>query len=211
MPIRLLIADPHPAVLDGLRHGLSAEEDFSILACETDGEAAFAALQSLRPEIIVLDLALPKKDGLTLLAEMTSAGLPTRAVLFTASPSRQIVDAIRLGVQGIVSKDMPLALLVRCIREVHKGGRWLEKDVATGALNLLIKQEAGANGLKTLLTPREITVAKMVSEGLPNKRIATRLSISEGTAKLHLHRIYQKLQLTGRMELMNYLQKTGLP
>lgn len=210
MSIQLVIADPYPAMLDGLAHIFAAENDFAILKRVTDGEAALEAVRTLTPDIVVLDLSLPKKSGLSLLAEMKNEALATRAVVFTASPSREIVDAIRLGVQGVVTKDMPLKLLVRCIREVHNGGRWLEKSVAAGALNLLIKQESRGGELRSMLTPREVMVARMVSEGLPNKRIATRLSISEGTAKLHLHRIYQKLQLSGRMELMNYIQKTGL-
>lgn len=210
LSIQLLIADPHPAMLDGLLHVFAAEPDFAVVGGVTDGEAALQALQESRPDVLVLDLFLPRRSGLELLAAIRDAELPTRPVVFTASPSPEIVEAIRLGVRGVVTKDMPLELLVRCIREVAQGGRWLEKGAATGALQFLINQVDGGERLHARLTPRELTVARMVGEGLPNKRIASRLAISEGTAKLHLHRVYQKLHVSGRMELMNYLRKAGV-
>lgn len=210
MSIELVIADPYPAMLDGMAHAFAKEPDLLIKACVNDGDAALQAVLDLSPDVIVLDLELPQKDGLTLLGEMQALNLKTRSVLFSSSPSSEVVAAIRLGVQGVVTKDMSLQLLVHCIREVHAGKKWIEKSVAAGAVNYLLKRESGQLFIKDLLTPREIAVARMVSEGLPNKRIASRLSISEGTAKLHLHRVYQKLQLRGRMELMNYMQKVEL-
>jgi DNA-binding NarL/FixJ family response regulator len=197
-------------MLDGLAHVFASEPDFIVVACVSDGESALQAVQDRVPDIIVLDLALPKKNGLMLLADMKRDGLRTRPVVFTAAPYSEIVEAVRLGVPGVVTKDMPLPLLVRCIREVNAGGKWLEKGFAVRAVSYLLKREEGSLSISALLTPRELAVAQMASEGLPNKRIATRLSISEGTTKLHLHRIYQKLQLSGRMALMNYMQKSGL-
>lgn len=210
MTIDLVLADPYPVMLDGMTHVLAREPDFVIRERVGDGEAALKAVHAWHPDILVLDLVLPGRNGLNLLATLREEGERTLPVLCTAAPAGEIVDAIRLGVRGVVRKEMSLQRLVRCIRTVHAGGRWLEKDVASSALHYLIDRESGVAAMSALLTPRELAVARMVGEGLPNKRIASRLAISEGTAKLHLHRVYQKLQVRGRLELMNYLQKAGL-
>jgi len=209
LPIKLALADPFPATLDGMVHAFADEADFVIVARVNDGEAALQAIRERAPDIIVLDLFLPKKDGLTLLSEMKREGLNTRPVLFTAAPPAEIVQAVQLGVHGVVTKEMPLKLLARCIREVHSGGQWLEKTFAAHAISYLLKREEGGLNMRSVLTPRQMMVARMASEGLPNKLIAKKLFISEGTAKLHLHRIYQKLRLRGRMELMNYVHSYG--
>lgn len=209
LSIDLVLADPFPVMLDGMSHALAGEADFLIRAQVTDGESALAAVQRWRPDILVFDLPLPGRDGLSLLAALRAEGQGTRPVLFTSAAAGDIVEAIRRGVQGVVRKDMSMHLLVRCIREVQAGRRWLEKGVANSALNYLLHREAGQALLQAQLTPRELAVARMVAEGLPNKRIASRLAISEGTAKLHLHRVYQKLQLRSRLELLRYMQKTG--
>lgn len=210
MSIHLVLADPYPALRDGIAHAFAGEADFRICASVGDGETALHKVREYQPDILVFDFALPKQDGLSVVREMQAAGLRTRPVLFTAAPASAIVDAVRCGVPGVVTKDMSLGLLVRCIREVNAGRKWLEKGVAAHALAYLLKREAGDQTLTTRLTPREMAVARMVCLGLPNKRIAIQLAISEGTAKLHLHRIYQKLHLRGRLELLNYMQKTGM-
>jgi DNA-binding NarL/FixJ family response regulator len=214
MSISLVLADPYPVTLEGLVHRLIAEKDFRILACAQDGEEALQAVRQLKPDIVVLDLHLPGKDGLTLIREMKRDGLPTQAVVFTAAERegrREIaLEVVRLGVRGVVMKDMALQWLVRCIREVHAGRKWLEKGVAARTVENLLKREELRQEVSSILTPREIEVARMASKGLPNKSVAGRLAITEGTAKLHLHHVYQKLHLNGRMALMQYLQDSGL-
>jgi two-component system nitrate/nitrite response regulator NarL len=208
--IQLVLADPFPAMLDGLTHVFAAEPDFQVQARVSDGETALQALREHRPDILVFDIPLPLKDGLALIHEMRTEGLETRPVLFTSAPPGQIVEAVRLGVPGIVTKDKPPEALVRCIREVHAGRRWLDQGAAERAVAVLLTQEAQRNGWEAALTPRERSVARLVGEGLPNKRIASRLTITEGTAKMHLHSIYRKLHIRGRMELMRHLQDNGM-
>jgi DNA-binding NarL/FixJ family response regulator len=213
MSIELVLADPCPVVLEGLMHSFTAEEDFRIVACAQDGEEALQAVRQFGPDIVVLDLDLPRKDGLTLIREIKRDGLPARPVVFTA-PQREgrleaALEVVRLGVQGVVMKDMDLRWLVHCIREVHAGRKWLEKGVAAHAVENLLKREEVAREMSSVLTRREIEVARMVSKGFPNKTVAGRLQITEGTAKLHLHHVYQKLQLNGRMALMQYMQQAG--
>jgi DNA-binding NarL/FixJ family response regulator len=108
-----------------------------------------------------------------------------------------------------VLKDMAVRLLVECVRMVHSGGTWIEKSVAARALNRMVQHESGAGEMARNLTRREIEVARMIADGLPNKRVADRLAITEGTAKLHLHNIYSKLNLSGRVGLVRYMQRHG--
>ena len=210
MRIRLVLADDHPIVLDGLVQVLSLEPDFEIVATARDGERALEAVRRHRPDVAVLDIRMPGKDGLAVIREMSREKIPTRTVVLTAAGQEEVFEAIRLGVPGVMLKDMASKLLVRCIREVHAGRRWLEKEYAAQAVERLLQQEAGNKQLARAPTPRELQVAQMTARGMHNKDIAEKLSITEGTAKLHLHHIYQKLNLDGRMALVRYLQSRGL-
>ncbi len=164
--IELVLADPFPALLDGLAHVFSAEPDLLVKARVNDGEAALRALREYRPHILVLDLPLAVKDGLTVIRTMRADGLETRPVLFTASPAAQVVEAVRLGVPGVVTKDMPPDALIHCIREVHAGRRWLDHSAADSAVTLLLKREAERHGWEAMLTPRERSVAIIFVEWL---------------------------------------------
>ena len=122
----------------------------------------------------------------------------------------EVVQAIRLGVHGVVLKDLAPRLLLQCVRAVHAGGKWLEKGYATQAVDKLLEREAGMQDVAQTLTPRELEVAHIIAKGMHNKAIAKKLAISEGTAKLHLHHVYEKLDVDGRVGLMQYLQSKGL-
>ena len=210
MTIRLVLVDDHPIVLNGLMSLFSVERDVEVVACALKGKTGLQAVRQLRPDVVVLDLRMPDMDGLEVLREMKRDGLPTRAVVLTAAEGEDVIESVRLGACGVVLKDMAVDLLVRCVREVYAGRKWLEKSVATQALGNLLKREEGIRAMAATLTPREMQVARMVTEGLPSKAVAGRLAISEGTAKLHLHHVYQKLKLDGRMALMRYIASNGL-
>jgi len=209
MSIRLILADDHPIVLDGLVQLFSMEKDFDVVAWVTTGEEALQAVRKLLPEILVLDLRMPGLDGFAVLRQMKREELPTRAVVLTALDNGQGFEALRLGARGIVLKDMAPRLLVQCVRAVHAGRQWVEKGVATHAADTLLKREAGIRVMAEVLTRREIEVAQMIASGRSSKVIANELAISEGTAKLHLHHVYEKLNLDGRVALVRYMQSQG--
>jgi DNA-binding NarL/FixJ family response regulator len=209
-PIRLVLADDHPIVLAGLELLFSLEPDFKILASAKNGDEALWLVLEFRPDILLLDLRMPGKDGLTVLREMSRDELPTRVVVLTAVDGDDVLEAIELGVRGLVLKDMAPKLLLRCIREVHAGGKWLDKNSATHAVHKLLMRETGMQAFAHTLTPRELEIACMIAGGMRSKVVADKLSISEGTTRLHLHHVYQKLNVDGRMGLMRYLQSRGL-
>jgi DNA-binding NarL/FixJ family response regulator len=211
VPIRLVLVDDHPIVLQGLRQLFERQEDFGVTACCPDAESAFAAVQSHRPDVLVLDLRLPGQSGLDLLRRLSDEGPACATVLLTAAiTDAEALDAIKLGVRGLVLKESPPATLVNCVRQVYAGQQWLDQKVVTRAFTKVLDREAAVREVSQDLTPREIEITRMVAEGLRNRAIATRLNISEGTVKTHLHNIYEKLGVDGRLELTLCAQQKGL-
>jgi DNA-binding NarL/FixJ family response regulator len=210
MTIRLVLADDHPIVLEGLEQLLSLEKDCEVVARAKNGDEALQAVRQFQPDVLVLDLRMPGTDGLAVLEEMRREALPTRVVILSAMNSGDLFEAIRLGARGVVLKDMAPRLLMQCVRTVHAGGKWLEKGVATSAVDKLLEREAGTKAVAETLTPRELQVARMIAKGVPSKTVASRLAITEGTAKLHLHHVYEKLKVEGRVGLMRFMQSRGL-
>jgi len=210
MAIRVVLADDHPVVLGGLVHLFSAQSDFEVLATATNGNEALKAARELAPEVLVLDLQMPGKDGVAVLGEIKRDRLPIKVVVLTAMETEDVLAAIRLGARGVVLKDMASRLLIECVRIVHSGGTWIEKSIAGRTVDRLLQRESATNALGRNLTARELQVAQMIAHGLPSKLVADELSITEGTARLHLHHIYFKLNLSGRMALMRYMQRHGL-
>jgi DNA-binding NarL/FixJ family response regulator len=211
MPITLILADDHPLILDGLENLFRLEKDFKVLARCLHGEETLAALRKYKPDILILDIRMPGKSGLAVLQAMREENLNTPVVLLTAAvDEKEVVEAIRLGVRGLVLKELAPKLLVQCLRQVHAGGLWLEKHSVTTALATLLQHETGRQQAAQILTPREIEIVKHVAGGLRNIEIAKRLFISEGTVKMHLHNIYQKLDLDNRTKLTRYAQDKNL-
>ncbi len=210
MCIDLVLADPYPVMLEGLTHVFQDSSDFSVKSCVRNGDEALQALQQFQPHILVMDLSLSQRNGLALLEEIKAQNLRTRPVVFTGAPIGEVMRALDLDVPGLVSKEKSRHILTRCIKSVHEGGKWLDRDLSVKTMSLLLEQQKKKANASQLLTPRELTVARMVTEGWPNKKIASKLFISEGTAKLHLHHIYQKLNCPGRMSLQRYMQEHGL-
>jgi DNA-binding NarL/FixJ family response regulator len=210
MSIDLVLADPHPVMLDGLSHVFQESPDFSVKACVNNGDAALEAVQKYKPDILVMDLSLTQRSGVSLIEEIQQQKIPTHTVVFTGASIGEVMRVIDMGVPGLVSKDKSKQILARCIKSVHSGHKWLDRDLTMKTMSLLLEQQKKNAHASSLLTPREMMVARMVTEGWPNKKIASKLFISEGTAKLHLHHIYQKLNCPGRMSLQRYMQENGL-
>ena len=161
--------------------------------------------------MLVLDFKMPGISPRDLLRAIAQAKLSTALTIYTAAINKsEMLEVVRLGVRGIVLKEMPPRLLVECVRAVHAGQYWLEKNVTTEALATVLRQQAGARRVGDLLTDREIEIACAVATGLRNRAIADRLNISEGTVKVHLHNIYQMLDLDGRYALATYAREHGL-
>jgi DNA-binding NarL/FixJ family response regulator len=211
MAIRLVIADDHPVVLNGVGNLIGLEKDFELLATCVGGVETLAAVRRHKPDIVILDIRMPGKDGLAITRELQAEKHPTRIIFYTAEITEdQYLEAVRMGVGGIVLKEMDPQLLMQCVRKVYAGGQWVERRTARLSLDKLLRREAGAREVSALLTPRETSVLKMVALGLHNKQIGEKLFISDGTVKVHLHSVYEKLQIKSRVALLRYAQDKGL-
>ncbi len=205
--IRLLIADDHPIVLKGIE-GLFAADAFQVTGTFTDGAAAMAQIEAGVCDIAVVDLHMPGLSGLEILRRSRELDLPARIVILTSSiDDDDLVEAIRLKADGLVLKETAASLLVTCVQTVAAGGQWIDRDAMGRALLRLSAPQPAAAGK---LTAREADVARSVALGLRNKEIAEKASISEGTVKMHLHNIYEKLGIGSRTELAIYVRDVGV-
>lgn len=209
--IRLVLADDHPIVLDGLANLFRLEPDFQVLARCVNGDECLTAVRLHRPDVLVLDIRMPRKDGLTVLRELQREKQQVKVVLLAAAlEEEEVLEALRLGVRGMVLKELAPQMVVQCVRKVYAGERWLEKQAVGRALETLLRREAGEREAGSILTPREIEMVGMVARGLRNKEMSERMNISEGTVKIHLHHIYRKLKVENRVELILYAQSKRL-
>ena len=203
--IRLVLADDHPITLTGLDALFRREPEFLVLECCTDGRAVLNAVAAHHPDVVLLDEDLPPVDGLAVLRRLKGTGHSPRGVLLTARMTDgQRLEAERLGVEAMAPKTIDPQQLVRCVRDVHAGrpplnGTWRHGGGPPSPVSAL-------GGL----TPRQSEVARAAATGLSNKELAQRLSVSEGTIKNHLHAIYERLEIGGRMALLLYLNDREL-
>ena len=209
-PIRIVLADDHAIVLHGLKRLFESEHDFEVVdTCRNGHEALAAARRGC--DVLVLDFRLPDISGLDVLRMLAADGPATRVVLLTAAISEDdVMKAMQLGVNGVVLKESSPEQLLECVRRVHQGEQWIDRDMLARALHRVTRRESAAREASRTLTPRELEIVRMIAQGLRNKAIAERLSISEGTVKIHLHNVYEKLDIDGRLELMLYAQEKEL-
>jgi DNA-binding NarL/FixJ family response regulator len=214
--IRVLIADDHPIVRDGLRKLLSLEDDIEVVGEAGDGREVLDRIQELDPDILLLDLRMPNLDGLSALQAMQQTNRRTRVIVLTASEDKnEFVQAMKLGCSGIVLKQTAPELIVKSIRKVQAGEIWLDSHTTAAVMRQFSTgQEASGNGSKgrerSPLSAREREIVALVAQGYKNKEMAEKMFISEQTVKNHLHNIFDKLGVSDRLELALYAIHKGL-
>jgi two-component system, NarL family, nitrate/nitrite response regulator NarL len=217
-PVRILIADDHPIFRDGLRRLLEAESDLKVIGEACDGAEAVKLARQLKPDILLLDLAMPRQPGLEALREMSSGSpsSPVRVILLTAAAEKkQIVEALQLGARGVVLKDSATQLLLKSIHTVMAGEYWVGRESVSNLVQYLrtLVQSSGEESRqrKFGLTPRELEIVSAVVAGYANKEIAEHFKISEDTVKHHLSNIFDKLGVSTRLELALFAVNQSLP
>lgn len=205
--IDLIVADDHPIVLAGLTQLFRQEAGMRVVASCVDGREALEAVRLHRPHILLLDLNMPKLDGLGVLRAIAAERLGVSTVVLTADADPADVSAARAaGARGIVLKEFSPRNVVDCVRRVHSGSEWVE--FLGRSTSPVAKQPDQPDALG--LTPRELELAALVVSGLRNRDVAARLGISEGTAKLHLYNVYKKIGVANRVELVLRMRSAGL-
>ena len=203
-PIRILIADDHPMFRFGLRKFLEAQRDIAVAGEADDGEHALRLVAEFKPDLLLLDLAMPGLPGLDTLRALAEDKHPVRTILLTAAIEKvQIVQALQLGARGIVLKDAASETLLQAIRTVSTGHFWVGRESVADLVSYLrsmMEPQSAANNTYGL-TQRELEILSAIVAGLSNRDIARRFSLSEDTVKHHLTHIFDKTGVSSRLEL----------
>lgn len=204
--IRILVADDHPIVRDGLVAVLSTQAEFAVVGTAGDGEEVLHQVRTQAPDVLLLDLEMPRLDGVEALRRLAAEKQLVHTIVFTAfDTDDRIVEAIRAGAKGYLLKGAPREELFNAIRVVHAGGSLLHPLVATKLMGRL-QHDDGPD----TLTPREAEVLHLVAQGLPNKEIAARLVVTERTVKFHVSSILGKLGASNRTEMVALAKQRNL-
>jgi DNA-binding NarL/FixJ family response regulator len=209
-PIRLLIADDHPVVRDGLSNMFARDPEFEVLGEAADGSEAVRLAQALQPDVILMDLRMPRMDGLTAITELARRGIPARVlVLTTYDTDSHVLPAIEAGATGYLLKDAPRDDLLRAVRAAAHGEAVLSPSVAARLMSQFRSPGPGAPAPGPL-SQRELEVLELVAAGSTNREAAARLFISEATIKSHLLNIYGKLGVSDRAAAVAEAYNRGL-
>ena len=203
--IRLVIADDEALFREALRLLLETRPDFQVVGHASDGVEAVALTRKLKPDVLLLDLAMPRLPGLEALRSISEGSLPVRTILVTGSMTRgDVLTALLHGAHGIVMKGAPPEVLFESIRAVMKGQYWIQPE-AVSTLVSAVRESRGAprppSSRRFNLTPRELDVVKAIVDGHSNKDIARMLGVTEPTVKHHLTSIFDKVGVSTRLEL----------
>lgn len=200
--IRILVADEHRILRDGLRKLLEAEPDFVVVGEASNGHEALDCAQRLQPDLLLLDHTMSGMPYHELLRSLEASALPTRVLILSGCiEPKEIVTALQLGARGIVMKDSASDLLMKAIRIVMTGQYWIGRE-SVATLVEIVRGHAGEKSDRRFgLTTRELEIVGSVTAGFTNKEVAQRFTLSEETVKHHLTKIYSKLGVANRLEL----------
>jgi two-component system nitrate/nitrite response regulator NarP len=205
---RVLIADDHPMVLRGIQSVL-ADSPFEVVASARDGGQVLDLLPNARPDILVIDLQMPERTGLDILRTLRSKG-DSRPIVFLMADinEKDLREALELGVSGVILKKSAPSQLLMCLEHVRDGERWVDQALMERALSAALGDDSASQSLGSL-APRERAIARLVGAGLRNREIGDELGLTEGTVKVVLHRMYEKLGIANRVELALAAREMG--
>ncbi len=205
LTVSIVVADDHAIFRDGLRRLLESEAELKVVGEAADGDEAIARTRELKPDILLLDLAMPRKAGMDAMRELSAEGngVATKIIVLTAAIERiQIVQALQFGARGVVMKEAATQLLMKAIRAVMAGEYWVGREAVGDIVDFMRNSASGDKPQKNYgLTKREMDILVSIVTGLSNKEIARRFALSEDTVKHHLTNIFDKVGVNSRLEL----------
>ena len=210
--LKVLIVDDHQVVRQGLRTFLELHEDIVVVGEAGDGTTAVEMVRQLEPDVVLMDLVMPRMDGIAATREIKSKGIPTKVIALTSfAEDDKVIPAIQAGASSYLLKDVAPDELVEAIRAVHRGEARLHPDIAHKLMEQVAHQAGPASApLAEHLTEREREVVRLVAQGRSNAEIAQTLIISDKTVKTHISNVLSKLDLQDRTQLAIYAIKHGL-
>lgn len=209
-PIRVFLADDHAVVRAGIEALIGTEPGMEVVGTAADGAEAVSKIASLRPDVILLDLQMPRKDGITAISEIKEQDPEARILVLTSfSDDEKVFSAIKAGAQGYQLKDATPVELLQAIRNVYEGKSSLDPEIALKVIHEL-NRPSELPPTEEPLTEREVEILQLVARGLSNHQIAEELVISERTARTHISNILAKLHLANRTQAALYALRRGL-
>jgi DNA-binding NarL/FixJ family response regulator len=203
----VVLADDQRVVREGLASLLGLLPDINVLGTASDGEEAIALVERLRPDVVLMDLRMPRCDGVAATRRLREQGSPTHVVVLTTyADDRSVVDALRAGARGFLTKDAGAEEITQAIAAVMRGEAAIDPSVQ----HHLVDAVAGRPQLPDGLTPREAEVLALVAEGLSNTEIAARLFVSEATVKSHINHLFAKTGARDRAQAVTYAYRHGI-
>jgi len=207
--IRVLLVDDHAVVREGLRAFLELQEGIEVAGEAADGQAGVAAAERLRPDVVLMDLVMPRLDGVGAMRELRSRLPDVKVIVLTSfADDEQLLPAVQAGAAGYLLKNAQPQELARAVRAAHAGEAVVDPHIAARLLDS-IAQPAGEPPADQL-TPREQEVLELIARGLSNKRIARELGIAEKTVKTHVGHVLAKLGVSDRTQAALLAVRTGL-
>ena len=201
-PIRIVVADDHPIVRQGIVANVKEQRDMKVVAEGSDGDEALALIKRHMPDVVLLDLRMPRMDGLDVIAEVTALHLHTKVIVMTTFESQEDIQrAVRAGARAYLLKDCTQQTLLEAIRRVYLGEVFLLPQIAQKLVDRIQKPQ---------ISPRELEVLKCVASGKSNKEIGVQLFIGEGTVKTHVASLLEKLGVAGRTSAVREAVRLGL-
>ena len=206
--MNVVLVGHHPVMLYGLKHLLAKESDCAVVAVTTDPERIFDTVRGQQTDIVVIDLK--RNSTFALLRRLQREQLRVRVVVLVAAADQDgVVGAAQLGASAVVLKELPPEAVLTCIRSVHRGEQVIPRRSGSRG-GTSIKPGASPWRVSRELTPREAEIARLAAQGTSTTEIAARLELKQGTVKIHLHSVYTKLKVNGRLGLMIFAQRHGL-
>ncbi len=207
--IRILVVDDHAIVRTGISAWIETEADLELAGEASDGVEAIEKALKLDPDVILMDLVMPKKDGISAITNIIREN-PNACILVITSFSEKTsaIPAIKAGASGFIMKDTSPEEMLQAIREVHRGNPWLSPEITRMLMRNNAEQES-PHPLKELLTARELDVLKLLAQGLSDEEIAAELVVSKATVRFHVTNVFQKLQLKSRTQAALYAIREG--
>jgi DNA-binding NarL/FixJ family response regulator len=208
VPIKVVVADDHTLFRDGIRRILSLEKDILVVGEAARGDEVTKVVERTKPDILLLDLKMPRGDVIQTLLEIKEKNLGTKVIILTAfSEDENILNAAKGGARGYVLKGIDFPTLLQAIKAVHKGELWIDKEMPAADVfeeiahsQMAERVELGDDDVISTLTKRETEILKLVAEGLTNEEIGKKIFISEKTVKTHLTNIFDKLKVNNRFK-----------
>ena len=210
MPVKIMIADDHSMVREGLKSLLELDGDIQVIEEAVDGEDCLEKLKTCKPDVLLLDINMPKKNGLEVLQCINKSNLKVKVLVLTVhNEVEYLIKAVDIGVDGYILKDSESAELKKAIFAITKGENYIQPDLIPALNSKMIEKNSDKDKIDSL-TKREFEVLKLLAVGMYNKEIAEKLNISERTVKNHVSNIFKKLKVTDRTQAAVFTIRNNL-